>query len=53
LGAAGAIIPYFFLGWSENVTGFSAFGLAACGLIVGSLIGRQQAVATQEPVPVD
>ena len=53
LGAAGAIIPYFFLGWSENVTGFSAFGLAACGLIVGSLIGRQPAAATQEAVPAD
>jgi SSS family solute:Na+ symporter len=42
MGAAGAIIPYFFLGWSENVTGFAAFGLAACGLVFGSLIGRQQ-----------
>ena len=32
LGAAGAIIPYFFLHWGENVTGFAAFGLAAGGL---------------------
>ena len=27
-GAAGAIIPYFFLHWSENITGLCAFGLA-------------------------
>jgi len=39
MGAAGAIIPFFFLHWSENVTGFAAFGLAATGLVVGSLIG--------------
>ena len=48
MGAAGAIIPYFFLGWSENVTGFAAFGLAACGLVIGSLIGRQQVAKPQE-----
>ena len=40
LGAAGAIIPYFFLHWDENITGFAAFGLAACGLVVGSLLGK-------------
>lgn len=40
LGAAGAIIPYFFLHWGENVTGFAAFGLAAAGLVFGSLLGR-------------
>ncbi|MEJ7618161.1 MAG: sodium:solute symporter family protein, partial [Pyrinomonadaceae bacterium] len=40
MGAAGAIIPFFFLGWSENVTGFAAFGLAACGLVIGSLLWR-------------
>jgi SSS family solute:Na+ symporter len=39
-GATGAIIPFFFLHWSENVTGFAAFGLAALGLVVGSLVGR-------------
>jgi solute:Na+ symporter, SSS family len=39
-GAAGAIIPFFFLHWSENVTGFAAFGLAAAGLVIGSLLGR-------------
>lgn len=50
LGAAGAIIPYFFLGWSENVTGFAAFGLAACGLVIGSLVGRQQLDKPQEEV---
>ena len=36
MGAGGAIIPFFFLHWSENSTGFTAFGLAACGLILGS-----------------
>jgi len=53
LGAAGAIIPYFFLGWSENVTGFAAFGLAACGLVIGSLIGRQQLARPPEAVAAD
>lgn len=38
LGAVGAIIPYFFLHWGENITGFSAFGLAALGLVIGSMI---------------
>jgi SSS family solute:Na+ symporter len=40
LGAAGAIIPYFFLHWGENITGFAAFGLAAVGLVLGSLLSR-------------
>lgn len=40
MGAAGAIIPFFFLHWNENVTGFAAFGLATVGFFVGSLIGR-------------
>ena len=40
MGAAGAIIPFFFLHWNENVTGFAAFGLAAVGFCVGSLMGR-------------
>jgi Na+/proline symporter len=53
LGAAGAIIPYFFLGWSENVTGFAAFGLAGGGLVIGSLIGRQQLATPQGPVAAD
>jgi solute:Na+ symporter, SSS family len=44
LGAAGAIIPYFFLHWGENVTGFAAFGLAAGGLIFGSLLGRASTI---------
>jgi SSS family solute:Na+ symporter len=39
MGAAGAIIPYFFLHWGEYVTGFAAFGLAAGGLFFGSLLG--------------
>ena len=44
-GAAGAIIPFFFLHWSENVTGFAAFGLAALGLVIGSLVGRPATAA--------
>lgn len=40
LGAAGAIIPFFFLHWNENVTGFMSFGLAACGFLLGSLLGK-------------
>ncbi len=42
MGAAGAIIPYFFLHWSENVTGFCAFGLASVGLLAGSFAGRNR-----------
>lgn len=38
MGAAGAIIPFFFLHWNENVTGFTAFGLAGVGLIIGSFL---------------
>ncbi len=48
MGAAGAIIPFFFLGWSENVTGFAAFGLAAIGLVVGSLALKQQSAPPQD-----
>ncbi len=39
LGAAGAIIPFFFLHWSETSAGFAAFGFAAVGLVMGSLLG--------------
>jgi SSS family solute:Na+ symporter len=53
LGAAGAIIPFFFLHWSENVTGFAAFGLAAFGLVVGSLIGRSNALRPDEIAATD
>jgi SSS family solute:Na+ symporter len=42
MGATGAIVPYFFLKWGENVTGFVAFSLAAGGLVVGSLLGKQR-----------
>jgi len=35
-GAGGAVIPFFFLHYSENITGFMSFGLAAIGMIVGS-----------------
>jgi SSS family solute:Na+ symporter len=51
-GAAGAIIPFFFLHRSENFAGFAAFGLAAAGLVVGSLLGRkrQQTVEAEEAI---
>jgi solute:Na+ symporter, SSS family len=42
LGALGAIIPFFFLHWSENVTGFMAFGLAALGLMAGSAMRKRR-----------
>lgn len=48
MGAVGAIIPFFFLHWSENVTGFAAFGLAAFGLVIGSFMGKRPAVS--EPI---
>jgi len=41
MGAAGAIIPFFFLHWSENITGLCAFGLATLGLVLGSLMGKR------------
>jgi len=40
MGAAGAIVPFFFLHWNETIAGFAAFGLAAVGLVVGSALGR-------------
>ena len=46
-GAAGSIIPFFFLGWDANITGFCAFGMALAGLVVGSLIGK-----SSSPAPV-
>ncbi len=46
LGAAGAIIPFFFLHWDANSTGFCAFGLALFGLVAGSLLGKKST-----PVP--
>ena len=52
LGAAGAIIPYFFLHWGENVTGFAAFGLAAGGLVFGSLLGRASAIEVPKAATV-
>ena len=42
MGAAGAMIPFFFLHWSEKAAGFAAFGLAAAGLVIGSLIGPKR-----------
>jgi solute:Na+ symporter, SSS family len=40
LGAVGAVVPFFFLHWNENITGFMAFGLAACGFLMGALVRR-------------
>jgi SSS family solute:Na+ symporter len=40
MGAAGAIVPFFFLHWNETIAGFAAFGLAAVGLVAGSALGR-------------
>jgi Na+/proline symporter len=53
MGAVGAIVPFFFLHWNENVTGFMAFGMAAIGLVAGSLIRsdaqkRDPAASTME-----
>jgi SSS family solute:Na+ symporter len=45
LGATGAIVPFFFFHWSENVTGFAAFGLAAAGLLLGSFLKPRQLAA--------
>jgi len=45
MGAAGAIVPYFFLHWNETQAGFGAFGLAALGLVFGSLAGRPAGAA--------
>jgi SSS family solute:Na+ symporter len=42
MGGVGTIVPFFVLGWGANVTGFAAFGLAATGLVLGSLIGKQE-----------
>jgi SSS family solute:Na+ symporter len=39
-GAVGSIVPFFFLGWGGNITGFTAFGAAAVGLVAGSLLGK-------------
>jgi solute:Na+ symporter, SSS family len=50
LGAAGAIVPFFFLHWDESTTGFASFGLAACGFLLGSLAGRPSRASSQ-PLP--
>lgn len=42
LGAAGAIIPFFFLHKSESFAGFAAFGLSAVGLLLGSMLGGKK-----------
>jgi outer membrane lipoprotein SlyB len=48
MGATGAIVPYFFLHWNETIAGFGAFGLAALGLVIGSLIGRSNGQASAQ-----
>ncbi|HKF59530.1 MAG TPA: sodium:solute symporter family protein [Blastocatellia bacterium] len=42
MGAAGAIVPFFFLHWNETIAGFAAFGLAGFGLVLGSVLGRHR-----------
>jgi SSS family solute:Na+ symporter len=49
LGAAGAIIPFFFLHWNENVTGFMAFGLAGLGLVLGSFLKENTVIDRSAP----
>lgn len=49
-GAAGAIIPFFFMHRSESFAGFAAFGLAITGLIVGSLLSSSSQRSTALPV---
>jgi SSS family solute:Na+ symporter len=44
-GAAGSIIPFFFLKWDANITGFCAYGMALAGMVIGSLIGKAKAPA--------
>jgi solute:Na+ symporter, SSS family len=44
-GAAGSIIPFFFLKWNANITGFCAYGMALAGMVIGSLIGKAKAPA--------
>ena len=39
-GAAGAIVPFFFFHKSESFAGFTAFGLATLGLLIGSVLGK-------------
>jgi SSS family solute:Na+ symporter len=50
LGAAGAFVPFFFLHKSESFSGFAAFGLAALGLLLGSLFGKSTHAAVAELV---
>jgi solute:Na+ symporter, SSS family len=42
-GAAGAVVPFFFLHWDAQKSGFCAFGMAAAGLLLGSLLGKAPA----------
>jgi SSS family solute:Na+ symporter len=46
MGAAGAIVPFFFLHKSESFSGFAAFGLSAAGLLIGSLLGKKSSNPT-------
>jgi Na+/proline symporter len=49
-GAAGAIIPFFFLHQSETLAGFAAFGLAAAGLVIGSLLSPERKQPAEEAI---
>ena len=53
LGAAGAIVPFFFLHWSENSTGLIAFGLAALGMVFGSVSQRPTVTASPASVEIE
>jgi solute:Na+ symporter, SSS family len=50
MGGVGTIFPFFVLKWSANETGFVAFGLAAIGLVAGSLIGKPEPAQAKAPV---
>jgi SSS family solute:Na+ symporter len=47
MGGVGTIVPFFILGWGANVTGFAAFGLAATGLVIGSLLGKRETASVK------
>jgi solute:Na+ symporter, SSS family len=47
MGAMGAIVPFFLLHRSESFAGFTSFGLAATGLLAGSLFGRPSPALTR------
>ncbi|MGI8959916.1 MAG: sodium:solute symporter family protein [Bryobacteraceae bacterium] len=42
LGGAGGALAFFVLQWPASRAGFGAFALAFAGLVIGSLVGKQQ-----------